>query len=76
MTLVLGCAAPDIGFLIADTRLSFALDFKGRVGQVSGESHSLKIQILNPTTAVAFAGDVGTSLDLMEPCTPNSARTP
>ena len=29
------------------------------------KSHALKIQVLNPTTAVAFAGDVGASLDLI-----------
>jgi hypothetical protein len=65
MTLVVGCATPDIGYLVADTLLSFEFDLKGRTGPVNGESHALKIQILNSTTAVAFAGDVGTSLNLI-----------
>jgi|HubBroStandDraft_1064217.scaffolds.fasta_scaffold59006_2 hypothetical protein len=66
MTLVVGCATPDIGFLVADTLLSFAFDLKGRVTPVKGESHALKIQILSPAVAVAFAGDVGTSLDFID----------
>jgi hypothetical protein len=65
MTLVVGCATPDIGFMVADTLLSFAFDLKGRPGLVNGESHALKIQILNPMVAVAFAGDVETSLHLI-----------
>jgi hypothetical protein len=65
MTLIVGCATPDICFLVADTLLSFPLDLKGRTGPVNGESHALKIQVLNPTTAVAFAGDVEASLDLI-----------
>lgn len=65
MTLVVGCATPDIGFLVADTLLSFEIHLNGRTGQVNGETHALKIQVLNPTTAVAFAGDVGACLDLI-----------
>jgi hypothetical protein len=48
MTLVVGCATPDIGYLVADTLLSFEFDLKGRAGPVNGEFHALKIQILNP----------------------------
>jgi hypothetical protein len=65
MTLVVGCATPDIGFLVADTLLSFPFYLKGRTGPVNGENHALKIQVLNATTAVAFAGDVEASLDLI-----------
>jgi hypothetical protein len=65
MTLAVGCATSDIGFLAADTLLSFEFDLKGRTGPVNGESHALKIQVLNPVTAAAFAGDVGVSLDLI-----------
>jgi hypothetical protein len=65
MTLVVGCATPDIGFLVADTLLSFPFYLKARTGPVNGENHALKIQVLNPTTAVAFAGDVEASLDLI-----------
>src|ERR1700720_4667611 len=66
MTLIEGCVTPDIGFLVADTLLSFPFDLKGRTGPVNGESHALKIQVLSPTTAVAFAGDdAGASLDLI-----------
>ena len=32
---------------------------------MNGENHALKIQVLNPTIAVAFAGDVEASLDLI-----------
>jgi hypothetical protein len=65
VTLVVGCATPDIGFLVADTLLSHAFELKGHTGPVNGKFHALKIQILNPTTAVAFAGDVGTSFALI-----------
>jgi hypothetical protein len=65
MTLVVGCATSDIGFLVADTLLSFAFDLKERAWSVSRETHALKIQILHATTAVGFAGDVGASLDLI-----------
>src|SRR5262245_48602772 len=66
MTLVVGRATPDIGFLVADTLVSFEYELKGVERLVNGESHVLKIQILNPDTAIAFAGNnVATSLDLI-----------
>jgi len=65
MTLVLGAAADDIGFLISDTLLSFEFELKGHVGPVNGEFHALKIQILDGNTAVAFAGDVSAAVCLI-----------
>lgn len=65
MTLVVACATHDIGFMVSDSLLSFEFELKDRVGLVSGKYHTLKIQILNPSTAIAFAGDVATSFDLI-----------
>jgi hypothetical protein len=65
MTLVVGRALSDIGFLVSDTILSSAFEFEGRKGPVNGQSHALKILILSPTTAVAFAGDVEGSFKLI-----------
>jgi len=65
MTLVVGWATPDIGFLVADTLLSFPFELKGHVGPVNGRFHTLKIQVLNPSVAVAFAGDTAVSCRLI-----------
>jgi hypothetical protein len=65
MTLVVGRGLSDIGFLVSDTILSSAFEFEGRKGPVNGQSHALKILILSPTTAVAFAGDVEGSFKLI-----------
>ena len=56
MTLIVGAAAPDIGFLVSDTLLSTLLHIKGNpTGPVNGEFHALKVQILDSNTAIAFA---------------------
>jgi hypothetical protein len=65
MTLVVACATPDIGFIVADTLLSSEFELKGREGPVNGKYHALKVQILNPCTAIAFAGDVEPSFALI-----------
>ena len=68
MTLVVGCATPDIGYLVADTLVSFSIPLIGRNETLKNETHCLKVQILNGETAVAFAGDHGvveTSHDLI-----------
>jgi len=57
VTLVVGCATRDIGFLVSDTLLSHTFQLNGHLGQVNGQFHALKIQIINPSLAVAFAGD-------------------
>jgi len=62
MTLVVGGVTPDIGFLVADTLLSFE---KYDPPKTVEKSHALKIQILNADTAIAFAGDVATSLNII-----------
>jgi hypothetical protein len=62
MTLVVGGVTPDTGFLVADTLLSFE---KYEARKTVQKSHAMKIQILNPNTAVAFAGDVATSLKIV-----------
>ena len=66
MTLVVACATSDIGFMVADTLLSSEFELKGRVGPVNGKYHALKVQILDPSTAIAFAGDVEPSFDLIK----------
>jgi len=66
MTLVVGHAAKDIGFLVGDTLLSSEFELKGDTGPVNEKFHALKIQILDSDTAVAFAGDVETSFDLIK----------
>ncbi len=65
MTLVVGRVTSDIGFLVGDTLLSFEYDLKGVERLVNGESHTLKILILNRDTAIAFSGDVTTSLNVI-----------
>jgi hypothetical protein len=66
VTLVVGYATQDIGFLVADTLMSFPVKkYDPRVSKIE-EFHVLKIQILNPDIAVAFAGDVETSLNLIK----------
>jgi hypothetical protein len=57
MTLVVGYADEEIGFLVGDTLLSHQyFQLADDVGPVDGEFHSLKIQILSGNIAVAFAG--------------------
>jgi hypothetical protein len=57
VTLVIGYADNDIGFMVGDTLLSHEhFRLKDDVGPVNGEFHSLKIQILSGSIAVAFAG--------------------
>ncbi|MBY0375359.1 MAG: hypothetical protein K2Q23_15300 [Bryobacteraceae bacterium] len=56
MTLVVGMANADIGFLVGDTLLTPLLEIKGNpAGVVNGEFHGLKIQILNDQVAIAFS---------------------
>jgi len=78
MSLVIAHAQDDIGFMVGDTLLShehFHLD--NDIGPVNGEFHSLKIQILNGATAVAFAGHFQTAyqsicdLDAALKCAPD-----
>ena len=57
MTLVIAHADGDIGFMVGDTLLSHEhFRLKDDIGPVNGEFHSLKIQILSGSVAVAFAG--------------------
>jgi hypothetical protein len=67
MTLVIGKANSDIGFLVSDTLLTFKYDLKDAKRLVNNEDHVLKIQILNPDTAIAFAdgNDAATSITLI-----------
>ena len=53
MTLVVGGVTPDIGFLVADTLLTFETYDPPKTVK---KSHALKIQILNPDTAIALQG--------------------
>jgi hypothetical protein len=65
MTLVIGRALSDIGFLVADTMLSVAFELKDHKGPVNGKFHALKIQIIDSNTAIAFSGDVEGSFELI-----------
>ena len=65
MTLVIGHATREIGFLIADTLLSSPVPLRGDDGPINGVSHTLKIHILSGRLAVAFAGDPGLANDLI-----------
>lgn len=65
MSLILGYASPDIGFLVADTLISFPNARYDPRNPIIEKFHALKIQILNPDVAVAFAGDVETSLTII-----------
>lgn len=65
MTLILGHASSDIGFLVADTLLSFPNARYDPRNPIIEKFHALKIQILNSDVAVAFAGDVETSLAIL-----------
>jgi hypothetical protein len=57
MTLVVAHADNDIGFMAGDTLLSHEYArLREDIGPVNGEFHSLKIQILGGSIAVAFAG--------------------
>lgn len=56
MTLIVGMANADVGFLVGDTLLTPLLEIKGNpAGVVNGEFHGLKIQILNDKVAIAFS---------------------
>jgi len=56
VTLIVGLANKDLGFLVGETLLTPLLEIKGNpTGPVNGEFHGLKIQILNGETAIAFA---------------------
>jgi hypothetical protein len=56
VTLIVGLANADVGFLVGETLLTPLVDIKGNpIGPVNGEFHGLKIQILNGENAIAFA---------------------
>lgn len=59
MTLVIGHAGDDIGFLVADTLISYPSGTAYNPREPALDRfHGLKIQILSPVVAVALAGDV------------------
>ncbi|MCK1736989.1 hypothetical protein IVA79_24215 [Bradyrhizobium sp. 138] len=56
MTLIVGMANAEIGFMVGDTLLTPLLEVKGNpTGAVNGEFHGLKIQILNDKIAIGFS---------------------
>jgi hypothetical protein len=65
MTLIVGYADNDIGFLVGDTLLSYPIEQYNPREPLIEKFHALKIQILTPDIAVAFAGDVDTSLAII-----------
>lgn len=66
MTLIIGYADKDIGFLVGDTLLSYPIEKYNPREPFIEKYHGLKIQILTPDVAVAFAGDVDTSLPILK----------
>jgi hypothetical protein len=67
MTLVVGHASKEIGFLVADSLILPNAPELAPKGPVAGELHGLKIQVVHPTTAIAFAtsNDVDATLALI-----------
>jgi len=56
MTLIVAEAHADIAFMVGDTLLSHtSFQLSDEIGPVGGEFHTLKIQVLNGSTVVAFA---------------------
>jgi hypothetical protein len=55
MTLVVGYADPDIGFMVADSLLTPVMATNFDKGPVAGKLHGLKIQIIHPEAAIAYA---------------------
>jgi hypothetical protein len=76
MTLIVGCATRDIGFLVGDTRVSFGINLKGKIEPINGQTHTLKIRIITENIAVAFAGDVDPSLAIIKDLQAELARNP
>ena len=66
MSLVIGYADGDIGFLVADTLLSHQHEKYDPRNPIIEKFHSLKIHILAPDVAVAFAGDLQASLSIIQ----------
>jgi hypothetical protein len=57
MTLIVAEAHPDIAFMVGDTLLSHVhFQLRQEIGPIRGEFHALKVQILNGSTVIAFAG--------------------
>jgi len=65
MSLIVGYAASDIGFLVADSLLSYPTETYNPRKPVIEKFHALKIHILRPDIAVAFAGEVEASLAII-----------
>jgi len=65
VSLILGHAASDIGFLVADTLLSFPNEKYDARKPAIERFHALKIHILTPEIAVAFAGNVERALKII-----------
>jgi hypothetical protein len=67
MTLVVGYASAEIGFLVSDSLLTPTMPYLSKSGPVAGEFHGLKIQIVHPTIAIAFASsnDADAALELI-----------
>ena len=55
MTLVVGYGDSDIGFLVADSLLTPAMATNFDKGPIAGKLHGLKIQIIHPDVAIAYA---------------------
>jgi hypothetical protein len=76
MTLVVGYADKDIGFLVGDTLLSYPVEQYNPREPFIEKFHALKIQILNSDVAVAFAGNVQLSLSILKQLSEELIVTP
>jgi len=77
MSLVVGFASHEIGFLVADTLISYPFgdSYNPREPELE-KFHRLKIQIVTPTIAVAFAGDVECAMEIIRALRDDLASLP
>jgi hypothetical protein len=65
VSLIVGYATSDIGFLVADTLITFPIEKYDPRKPAIERFHVLKIHILTPDIAVGFAGEVGAALRII-----------
>ena len=66
MTLIVGCADNDVGFLVGDTLINYPIEQYNPRDPLIEKFHALKIQIVSPDVAIGFAGDVEPSLTMIK----------
>ncbi len=76
MTLIVAGVSDNVAWIVADTLLSYGGESEGRVGPINGKSHALKVHILNPDTAIAYAGSVDDSIQVISALTSELKNNP